>query len=90
MALAMALLHAQKIKEAKIEFRKALELAHGEPTNIYYSACFHARLGEKTKALKKLKEAITAGFQNYDWIKRDPDLVNIRQEPEFNKLVRVN
>lgn len=90
MALAIALLHAEKIKEAKIEFRKALELAHGDPTNIYYSACFHARLGEKTKALKKLKEAITAGFQNYDWIKRDPDLANIRQEPEFNKLVRVN
>jgi serine/threonine protein kinase/tetratricopeptide (TPR) repeat protein len=90
MAYAIDLLHVQKIKEAKIEGRKALELNPSDPVMIYFAACFHARLGEKTEALERLKEAITAGFQNFDWIKRDPDLANIRQEPMFIRLVEAN
>jgi hypothetical protein len=35
-----------------------------------------------------LKNAMTAGYQDYEWIKRDSDLDNIRNEQKFLDLMR--
>ena len=45
-------------------------------------------VGEIRKALDTLKNAIVAGHANYEWIKRDPDLDNIRNEPEYVELMK--
>jgi hypothetical protein len=34
-----------------------------------------------------LKAAKEAGWANLDWAKRDPDLISLRDDPEFQKLV---
>jgi hypothetical protein len=35
-----------------------------------------------------LKNAISAGFGEYEWIVRDPDLDSIRGEPEYAELMK--
>jgi len=39
------------------------------------------------RALSKLKTAVNDGFQDFDWMGRDPDLASIRDLPEFKKLL---
>ena len=55
---------------------------------LYNGACFYARLGETRKSLDALNSAILAGHANFEWIKRDPDLDSIRNEPEYLELLK--
>ncbi|MHB8581145.1 MAG: protein kinase domain-containing protein [Ignavibacteriaceae bacterium] len=74
--------------EAKLEVNKALELSPNDTLMLYNVACLYSRLGEKSKSLEYLKEAISNGYANYDWLKRDPDLNNIHNEPEYLVLIK--
>ncbi|KPJ59200.1 MAG: hypothetical protein AMJ46_12265 [Latescibacteria bacterium DG_63] len=87
MFFAIHLAQEGRAEEAKREAEKALEINPTDPLMLYNTACFYARLGEKERALESLKNAIAAGFANYEWFKRDPDLESIRDEPEYIKLV---
>jgi serine/threonine protein kinase/Tfp pilus assembly protein PilF len=85
---AFDLLLISKDEEAKIEAKKAIELNPTDPLMQYNVACFYSRMSEKNLAIETLKNAITAGFQDYEWIKRDTDLDNIRNEPKFMELMQ--
>jgi serine/threonine protein kinase/Flp pilus assembly protein TadD len=76
-----------KIEEAKIEGAKALELSPDDALMQYNGACFYARMGESKQAIDYLRKAITTGWENFEWMKRDTDLDSIRNEPEYLKLV---
>ena len=88
MIFAIVLTHTGKSEQAKIEAAKALELSPGDPLMMYNAACFYARLGEKNLALETLRNAVTSGFEHYEWIKRDPDLESIRNEPGYIELMK--
>lgn len=75
-------------EEAKTEAGKALELSPDDPLMLYNAACFYCQMGEKHQALEALKNAITAGYANFEWVKRDTDLDAIRNEPEYIELMR--
>jgi serine/threonine protein kinase/Flp pilus assembly protein TadD len=75
-------------EEAIIEGQRALELNPGDSLMIYNAACLYSRLGDKKLAIKTLKDAIAAGQEDFEWFKRDPDLDNIKNEPEFMELMK--
>jgi serine/threonine protein kinase/Flp pilus assembly protein TadD len=77
-----------RVEEAKAEASKALELSPGDPLMLYNAACCYARMREGRLALNALKNAVAAGLEDYEWFKRDPDLDNIRAEPEFEELMK--
>ncbi len=77
-----------RIEEAKSEAAKALELSPGDTVMLYNAACFYAQLGEKKLAVDTLKNAVVSGWQDYGWIKRDPDFESIRNEPEYLELMK--
>ena len=85
---ALTLLEDGNVEEAKKENARALELNPTDPLMQYNAACFYARVGEKNLAIDTLKNAMTAGYQDYEWIKRDSDLDNIRKEPKFVELMK--
>lgn len=68
--------------------RRALELAPDDALILYGAACFHARLGETGPALDYLTKAIDAGFENVEWMARDPDLESVRAEPVYQQAMR--
>lgn len=74
--------------EAKVEGKKALELNPGDSLMIYNAACLYARLDDKRLAVETLKHAIDAGQEDFEWIKRDPDLETIRNEPGYVELMK--
>jgi hypothetical protein len=35
-----------------------------------------------------LAQAIEAGYRNFGWIRNDPDLISLRNDPEFMALIQ--
>ena len=88
MYLATDLVQVGRIEEAKIEAKKALELSPGDPLMLYNAGCFYSQLGEKKLAIDSIRNSIAAGYAEFEWLKRDSDLANIRNEPEFIELIK--
>ncbi|HTK82604.1 MAG TPA: protein kinase [Bacteroidota bacterium] len=85
---AIHLVLVDRVDEAKRAAAKALELNPNDSLMLYNGCCFYARLGEKRLSLDALKNAILAGHANYEWMKRDPDLDSIRNEPEYIEIMK--
>ncbi|HTK82606.1 MAG TPA: protein kinase [Bacteroidota bacterium] len=75
-------------EEAKVEAAKALELSPGETVILYNAACFYSQLGEKALSVQTLNDAVASGWQDFEWIKRDPDFDNIRNEAGYIELMK--
>jgi len=84
---ALTLVQLGRVEEAMVKSAKALELSPDDALMQYNGACFYARLNEKKLALEFLKKAIHTGWENYEWMKRDPDLDFVRNEPEYLKII---
>lgn len=55
----------------------------------YYDAsCLHSIMGHKNEALDYLRKAIESGYKDFNNIRHDWDMDNIRQMPEFEKMLR--
>jgi serine/threonine protein kinase/Flp pilus assembly protein TadD len=88
MFYALNLSSVGNVEEAKTEAAKAIELSPGDTVMFYNAACFYAQLGEKKLALETLNSAIVSGWQDFGWIKRDPDLESLRNEPEYIEMMK--
>jgi serine/threonine protein kinase len=88
MFFASTLAQIGRQEEGNVEAAKALELSPGDPVMMYNAACFYAVTGERRLAIESLRNSIAAGNENYEWMKRDPDLDSIRNEPEYIELVK--
>ena len=66
----------------------AIEASPGDSVMLYNAACLYARLGETRRAVATLRQAIEAGVLNYAWMKNDPDLDSLRDDPEFVALTK--
>jgi len=78
----------QRKEEAIRELEKAVALRPNDAIILYNSACTYAVMGMKAEALALLKRTRAAGYGNLDWMARDPDLVCLHDNPEFQKLVQ--
>ncbi len=88
MFYAITLARTGKDQQARVQAAKALELSPDDPVMMYNAACFYSRLGEKGLALEMFKKAVGMGFESYEWIRVDPDLDNIRDEPEYIEIIK--
>jgi adenylate cyclase len=75
-------------EEGKVEAAKALELNPNDPLMLYNAACFYAQMDEKKLALESFRNAIIAGYENFEWAKRDSDLDSLRNEPAYLELMK--
>ncbi len=87
MYFAIHLATVERADEAKTEGQRALELNPNDSLMMYNAACLYARLGEKKQAVEMLKNAIKNGQEDFEWIKRDPDLDTLREEPEYIEIM---
>jgi TolB-like protein len=88
MIYAINLAEVNKVEEAKREGKVAMEQSTGDPLMLYNGACLFAQLGDIPGSIKALKDAIAAGHENFDWVKRDSDLDPIRSDPEYIELMK--
>jgi serine/threonine protein kinase/Flp pilus assembly protein TadD len=88
MAYAVTLAKLGRFDEAKTEGDNALELSSNDPIMMYYGACLYSRLNEPKRAVELLTSAVKSGYENFEWIKRDPDFDSIRNEPSYIELMK--
>ncbi|HEX4007084.1 MAG TPA: protein kinase [Acidobacteriaceae bacterium] len=66
----------------------AVALRPNDGNTLYNAACTYGVLKRKAESLETLKKAVTAGYGNFDWMAKDPDLDVLHGDPEFEKLVK--
>jgi len=67
--------------------RKLVRLLPDNATAHYNLACSLALSKRRTDALRSLKQAVTLGYTDFDWMTQDPDLEDLKDHPEFLKLL---
>ncbi|HUF46947.1 MAG TPA: protein kinase [Vicinamibacterales bacterium] len=85
--LATCYAHVGRSDDAVRELRRAVQLRPDDGNTLYNAACVNGVLGRADEALDMLARAIKAGYANIDWVRRDPDLAGLRDDPRFEELV---
>jgi serine/threonine protein kinase/tetratricopeptide (TPR) repeat protein len=85
---AVNLAEAGRGEDGLKEAEEALRSAGDDTLMLYNAACFYSRINDRARAVETLRRSIDAGFGYYDWIKTDPDLENIRGEPDYLAIMK--
>ncbi len=83
MVYATALAEVGRKDEALREGAQAQELSPNDPLMLYNVACVYSRLGDTGRAIEALRQAISAGYENFPWLRNDPDLDALRDHADF-------
>ena len=74
-------------EESVRQLQTAVALRPNEAGILYNAGCTYAIMKRKSETLELLKRAVANGYGNLDWMRKDPDLDCVHDEPEFKKLV---
>lgn len=81
-------LHNQKqYAQAIAVYRQLLALAPDDATALYNVACGYSLLNEREDAVDYLERAVLAGFSNFQHIRSDSDLDNLRTESGYLRIL---
>jgi non-specific serine/threonine protein kinase len=72
--------------DALRELNLAVTLRANEASILYNAACLYCKLKKKPEALDALRKSWEAGFKDSAWARRDPDLVFLHHDAEFDRL----
>jgi non-specific serine/threonine protein kinase len=72
--------------DALRELNLAVTLRANEASILYNAACLYCALNRRAEAMDTLHKAWEAGFRDSAWARRDPDLLMLHDDPEFNRL----
>jgi non-specific serine/threonine protein kinase len=86
--LSVGYAHVGRTDDAIAQLQRAVQLRPNDGNTLYNATCVYGILDRKADALEMLARAIKAGYANFDWVKRDPDLAGIKDDPEFQRLTR--
>jgi dienelactone hydrolase len=68
---------------------RASELDARAQNNLrVWLACARSRAGDRKRALKLLREAAAAGFDDRGFLEQEPSLAGLRETPEFQEILR--
>lgn len=84
---AVAYMQQRKFNKAEEDLRKARELNPASPSVRYNTASLYSLEGKVDLALDEIDAALARGFTDYDALRRDTDLDNVRRHPEFRKVL---
>ncbi|MGB8522149.1 MAG: protein kinase [Candidatus Acidiferrales bacterium] len=73
-------------QDALRELNLAVTLRANEASILYNAACVYCGLKKKPEALAALRKAWEAGSKDSVWARRDPDLIMLHGDPEFERL----
>jgi non-specific serine/threonine protein kinase len=84
--LGSAYARLDRTDDALRELRMAVTLRANEALILYNAACVYCSLDRKAEALDTLSKAWEVGYRDAVWAHRDPDLMKLHDEPEFNRM----
>jgi len=74
--------------KAIFQYEKSLSIQQDNPATCYNLACMYSMQNNIEKSLDFLKRAIEKGYDNWDNIKNDRDLENVRGTLGYKELVK--
>jgi serine/threonine protein kinase/tetratricopeptide (TPR) repeat protein len=84
---ALALLNIGESATSNEWAERAIEVDPNEISTLYNIACLFSVTGERDKALDLLERAVDLGWSRPEWLSQDPDLVSLRENPRYSRLV---
>ncbi|MFZ0805745.1 MAG: hypothetical protein WAN03_06165, partial [Candidatus Sulfotelmatobacter sp.] len=72
--------------DALRELNLAVTLRANEASILYNAACLYCKLNRTSDAMDALRKSWEAGFKDSSWARRDPDLLPLHDDPEFDRL----
>jgi len=54
---------------------------------LYNVGCVFSLLNDSDQAITCLQKALENGYGHSEWIKNDPDLCSVRNDPRFRALI---
>ncbi len=66
---------------------KTIDLLDAYASLHYNLACCYALLGSEQKALENVEIALNAGYIDFEWMRKDPDLAILHANKKFKKLI---
>jgi tetratricopeptide (TPR) repeat protein len=83
---AVAYMQQRKFNKADDDLKKGVEINPKNSTLHYNYVALYSLQSKLDRALDSLDKTLELGFNNYDSLRKDPDLNNVRQHPEFRKI----
>lgn len=85
----LAILYSEQnqLDKAEQQFEEIIRINPSDAETWYNLACLASKSGRQALALARLKTALEAGFTEFDYIRKDPDLDAIRMLPDFTSLL---
>ena len=75
-----------RTEDALRELKMAVTLRANEALILYNAACLYCTLNRKAEGLDALSKAWEVGYRDAVWARRDPDLLTLHDDPEFNRM----
>ncbi len=74
--------------EAIEQYREVVRNKPDYNPSLYYNiACYYAVEGQLSRGMEWLEKAVSHGYDNWELIRTDPDLQNLRKLPEYRDLI---
>lgn len=83
------LLRLRKLDESLVAFQNAVKLDGKTSSALYNMACALSLKGDTKAAAQYLERSVENGFDDVEKLKNDPDLRNVRNEVELEKLIQM-
>ena len=84
---AVAYMMQKKYNLALDDLKKAKELKPNDPAIRYNLASCHSLMGNVDLGFVELDAALANGFNDYDSLRKDPDIANLRKHPDWRKTL---
>ena len=78
----------EKYDQAKKEYEKALKVDEKNNVAAYNMACVYSLKKEIDLAIVWLEKSICFGFNDFKWMKEDPDLNNLHGNPGYETILK--
>ena len=86
-ALAMVYVNKKQYQEAILTFKRLVDIQPENNIFYYNISCLYAIQNMKNESIEWLTKAIENGYSNWDHLKNDKDLENIKNTSYFKSLV---
>lgn len=77
----------KKYNKALEDIKKAVQIQPDSPSVYYNLTCLYSLTKDIDLSLDALDKALENGFSNYDALRDDPDISNVRKSPEFREIL---
>lgn len=77
-----------KLEDSIEAYKIAEKLGYKRPELVQYNiACAYSRLNKIDEAYKYVSLAVDRGYSAFKFIQKDPDMVNLRKDPNFEEKI---